>query len=68
MSKATFLYILGKIRQDIKKDVLTEDPISPECRLAIRLYRLGRGDYLFTISEIRYTIWIRYCNSLPNCN
>ena len=52
MSKATFLYILGKIRHDIKKDVLTEDPISPECRLAICLYRLGRGDYLFTISEM----------------
>ena len=52
MSKAAFLYILGKIRHDIKKDVLTEDPISPECRLAICLYRLGRGDYLFTISEM----------------
>ena len=52
MSKATFLYILGKMRHDIKKDVLTEDPISPECRLAICLYRLDRGDYLFTISEM----------------
>ena len=34
MLKATFLYTLGKIRHDIKKDVLTEDPISSECRHA----------------------------------
>ena len=31
---------------------MTEEPISPEFRLAICLYRLGRGDYLFTISEM----------------
>ena len=27
-------------------------PISPECRLAICLYRLGRGYYLYTIAEL----------------
>ena len=27
-------------------------PISPECRLAICLYRLGKGDYLYTIAEL----------------
>ena len=31
---------------------MTEDPVSPACRLAICLYCLGRGDYLFTISEM----------------
>lgn len=30
----------------------SEDPISPEERLAICLYRLARGDYYFTISEM----------------
>ena len=29
-----------------------EEPISPESRLAVCLYRLGRGDYLYTISEL----------------
>ena len=29
-----------------------EDPIMPECRLAICLYRLGRGDYLHTVVEL----------------
>ena len=52
LSKNTFLYILDRIRNDIEKDFMTEEPISPECRLAICLYRLGRGDYLFTISEL----------------
>ena len=51
ISKATFLYILGKIRHDIKKDVLTEDLISPECRLDICLYRLGRGDYFLQFQK-----------------
>ena len=31
---------------------MTEESISPECRLTICLYRLGRGDYLFTVSEM----------------
>ena len=52
VSKDTFLFILNKIRPDIEKDFMTEDPVSPACRLAICLYRLGRGDYLFTISEM----------------
>ena len=32
--------------------VFTEEPISPEGRLAICLYRLARGDYYFTIAEM----------------
>ena len=31
---------------------MTEIPVSPECRLAICLYRLGRGDYWLTIAEL----------------
>ena len=52
VSRATFLYILNHIREDIEKDTLTEIPLSPELRLGICLYRLGRGDYLHTISEL----------------
>lgn len=29
-----------------------EDPIPPGMRLAICLYRLGRGDYYFTTAEL----------------
>ena len=52
MSRATFLYILDHIREYIEKDTLTEIPLSPELRLGICLYRLGRGDYLHAISEL----------------
>ena len=36
----------------LSSDTITEEPISPECRLAICLYRLARGDYYFTIAEM----------------
>ena len=52
VSRATFLYILSKIQGDIEKESLAEPSISPDCRLAMCLYRLGRGDYLYTISEL----------------
>ena len=52
VSKGTFRYILSKIRRDLEKHTMAEDPISPECRLAVCLYRLERGDYYYTISEM----------------
>lgn len=52
ISKATFRYILERIRPDLERSLVVEEPISPECRLAICLYRLGRGDYPYTISEM----------------
>ena len=52
VSKGTFLFILGQIRHDLVRDTVCEEPISPECRLAICLYRLARGDYLYTIAEM----------------
>ena len=45
LSKGTFCYILSKIRRDLERHTMAEDPISPECRPAICLYRLERGDY-----------------------
>ena len=47
IAKATFLYILDHIRPFLKKETLTEHPISPEY-----LYRLGRGDYMYNIAEM----------------
>ena len=52
VSKETFNYILSKIRPRLERETMTEEPISPECRLGICLYRLGRGDYLYTIAEM----------------
>ena len=52
LSKATFQFILNKISHDLQRQVVTEDPISPECRLGICLYKLGRGDYYYTISQM----------------
>ena len=36
----------------LARQTLTEDPTSSDERLAICLYRLGRGDYYYTIAEI----------------
>ena len=52
VSCGTFQFILSRIRHVLQRDTVNEDPISPECRLAICLYRLARGDYYYTISEI----------------
>ena len=43
VTRGTFLYILSRIRQQLERQTVTEDPIFPELRLAICLYRLGRG-------------------------
>ena len=52
ISMSTFNLILKNIRTDIERDFITEEPVSADCRLAICLYRLDRGDYLYTIAEL----------------
>ena len=52
ISKNTFSFILNRIRNDLERQTVNEDPISPECRLGICLYTLGRGDYYYTIAEM----------------
>jgi hypothetical protein len=57
ISKVTFNYILDRIKADIQRKQpgrwgFVEEPISPACRLGIALYRLARGDYYYTISEM----------------
>ena len=50
ISRSTFKFILNRIGPFLARQTVTEEPISPELRLAICLYRLGRGDYLYTLS------------------
>ena len=50
--RETFNFILERIRPELERKTVVEDPISPECCLAICLYRLGRGDYPYTIAEM----------------
>ena len=52
VNRCTFLYILEKIRHAIERETVAEVPISPEQRLALCLYRLGRGNYFYTISQM----------------
>ena len=52
VSRETFSYIFNRIKHDIEKASLAEEAIPGEVRLAVCLYRLGRGDYLYTISEL----------------
>ena len=46
------MFILQRIRSELQKQNVTEEPISPEERLGICLYRLDRGDYYYTIAEM----------------
>ena len=52
ISKGSFSFILSRIRHVLERDTINEQPISPECRLGICLYRLARGDYYYTIAEM----------------
>ena len=52
ISRATFQFILQRIRHVLDRDNVTEELISPEFRLAIALYHLSRGDYYYTIAEM----------------
>lgn len=47
-----FQFTLGVVSHDLERQLVSEDPISPEYRLGICLYRLGRGDYYYTISQM----------------
>ncbi|XP_028400782.1 protein ALP1-like [Dendronephthya gigantea] len=52
ISRKTFQHILPPIRSRLERQNINEEPVTPEERLAICLYRLGRGDYYHTISQI----------------
>ena len=43
---------MNRIEPFIVRETVTEEPIPAELRLALCLYRLGRGDYLYTIAEM----------------
>jgi len=73
VSRKIVSYISGKIRHLLERETVAEQPVSPEERLAICLYRLGRGDYLYTIGEMSdlgtstsYTIVSEVCQTLVN--
>ena len=61
VSRAKFLYITDHIREDIEKNTLTEIHWSPELRLGICLYVLGKGDYCYDMKHRKSFI---YCTSL----
>ena len=52
LSRSTYTFVLSHVRYKLVKEYVAEEPISPEKRLGICLYRLARGDYLYTVAEI----------------
>ena len=52
ISRSTFNFILNGIGPFLSRETVTEEPLPPELTLAVCLYRLGRGDYLYTIAEM----------------
>ena len=51
MTRQTFSLIHDRIKDDLTKESVTEEPIPSQMRLAICLYRLSRGDYYNTIQS-----------------
>ena len=52
LSRSTFTFVLSHIRHKLVKEYIAEEPISPEKRFGICLYRLARGDYLCAVAEM----------------
>ena len=52
VSRETFEFILSHIRHELERQTLCEEPIPLELRLGLALYRLGRGDYIYSIAEM----------------
>ena len=52
MSRTTFNHILVRIHDKLLKKTVTEEPIPPDFRLAITIYKLACGDYIYTIGEM----------------
>ena len=52
VSWATFHFILSRVGNVIQRQTVREEPILPEERLGICLYRLRRGDYYYIIAEM----------------
>ena len=52
VTKETFKMILNRLAPFLKKQDVTEQAVTPEERLGIALYKLSRGDYYNTISEM----------------
>ena len=52
VSRPTFYFVLSKIEHRIRKEFAVEAPVNPDQRFAICLYRLARGDYLYTVGEM----------------
>ena len=44
ISRSTFTYILNRIGPFFAKETVAEDPVSPELRLSLCLYRLGTSN------------------------
>ena len=55
VSRVTFNFLLPKIEHDITKKETAETPISASKGLVVCLYKLARGDYYHTISEMTGT-------------
>ena len=52
ISRTTFVYILNRIKHQLERKTIAEDPIEPDLLLGLRLYRLGIGAYYYTIAEM----------------
>ena len=52
ISRETCTFILNRIGVHLTHNTTAEEPISPQERLGIFLYRLSRGDYYHTIAEM----------------
>ena len=52
MTRGPFNWILTRIHYRLVEEKLIEEPLSPEFRLAITIFKLARGDYIYTVGEM----------------
>ena len=66
ISRSTFRYRLNRIGPFLAGESMTEELVSPELGLALCLYRLGRGDYLYTNAPQTSIFCVEQdCSSFP---
>ena len=68
VSRSTFTFVLSHIRHKLVKEYVAEELISPEKHLGICLYRLARGDYLYTVAEMAGLAESTNCHRRVQCN
>lgn len=54
--RETFNFIVVNVYDELLRKTLIEEPISPDCRLAITIFKLARRDYIYIVLVLAHVI------------